>query len=264
MAASAFDSRVERLELKYLLDESRARRVRRQIRAYCSPDPHNQSCDSGGHQGYPLQSLYVDTPSLAFHRAKERGDAKRFKLRVRSYRGLDAACLEIKRRSSEVVQKTRVLIPREGLRETLRGTGKPWEETPASREALDRCARLVLETGAEPKLIVRYHREAYVSDVDSYARVTFDRGIAFQRTDQWSLQTDDRAWRKLNDHWIGRSPLVVLELKCETTIPAWLLDLVRVQELRRASVSKYSLGIYVTRRGLTGVRVRERARGVLH
>ena len=62
MAASVFDSGLERLELKYLLDESRARRVRRQIRAYCSPDPHNQSGDSGGHQGYPLQSLYVDTP----------------------------------------------------------------------------------------------------------------------------------------------------------------------------------------------------------
>ncbi len=263
MAANGFETRLERLELKYLLDERRARQVRRWIRAYCSPDPHNQRGDRGGPDGYLLRSLYVDTPALAFHHAKERGDADRFKMRVRSYRGLDAACLEIKRRSSDVVRKTRVLVSREGLKETLRGTGKPWDEKPASRQVLDLFSRLMLQTGAEPKLVVQYHREAYVSDVDSYARVTFDRDIAFQRTEKWSLETDDRGWKKLNDYWVGSSPLVILELKCETKVPAWLLDLVRDMELRRASVSKYSTGIYVTRRELGGS-VSERAQqGVL-
>lgn len=263
MPAESFDLRLERLELKYLLDEKTARQVRRWIRPYCRPDPHNQKCDTDGSEGYPLKSLYLDTPSLAFHHAKEQGAPKRFKLRVRSYRGLDTACVEIKRRSSDIVLKRRVLVAREGLRETLRGAGKPWDGTSASRNVLEDYSRLVLATGAEPKLIVKYHREAYVSTVDTYARVTFDRRIAFQRTDQWSLQSQGRVWHKLDDHRPGRSPLVVLELKCETMVPAWLVDLVRHAQLRRASVSKYSLGIYVTRRELGGGSGGERARGIL-
>jgi hypothetical protein len=40
----------------------------------------------------------------------------------------------------------------------------------------------VLSTGALPKLLVRYNRVAYTSDVGHYARVTFDRNIEFQQT----------------------------------------------------------------------------------
>ena len=64
MAANTFEDQLERLELKYLLDEPRARRVRRQIRAYCRADPHNESDASGRCTGYPVQSLYLDISQL--------------------------------------------------------------------------------------------------------------------------------------------------------------------------------------------------------
>ena len=42
---------------------------------------------------------------------------------------------------------------------------------------------------------------------------------------------------------------VVLELKCQSSIPSWISDLVRTQSLGRQSFSKYSVGVH-----LTGVR----------
>jgi hypothetical protein len=258
----AFDSRLERLELKYLVDEATAARVRRQIAPWCGPDPHAAS--AGGAGSYPITSLYLDTPALAFHRAKERGDPERFKLRVRRYRGLAAHCLELKRRSSDVVEKTRALVDCEGLREAAHGLGKPRDDTPEARRFVERYAGLMLATGAEPALLVRYDREAWTSEVDSYARVTFDGHLEFQRCCEWTLEGRPDAWCELEDSLVEGAPrpLVVLEIKCGTRVPAWLVDVIRGNELRRDSVSKYSIGIYLTRRLQGGTRGQERARGV--
>jgi hypothetical protein len=99
-------------------------------------------------------------------------------------------------------------------------------------------------------LYVRYRREAYTSIVDDYARVCFDRGIGAQRTESWDLDPDPYGWCEFAHYWqpelANRS--VVLELKCQSTIPPWLSDLVRRHSLNRTSFSKYSTGIHVTGR----------------
>ena len=94
-----FTARFERLELKFLIEESQAEQIRSQIEPYCEPDPHCREAARGrlGHSGYPISSLYLDTPALAFHEAKERGDPDRIKLRVRTYSDTSPATLEIKR-----------------------------------------------------------------------------------------------------------------------------------------------------------------------
>jgi hypothetical protein len=264
VTGAPFESRFERLELKYVIDEGTAGRVRRAIEPYCTPDAHNRSAGSTA-PGYPVRSLYLDTPSLAFHHAKARGEPERFKLRMRRYRGLEAVSQELKRRSSDVVEKTRVLFCPDELRDAAHGLAKPLEDTPEARRLAARFARLTLSTGAEPSLLVRYDREAYSSEVDTYARVTFDRNIEFQRTAAWSLDDAPGAWESLEMHARAdvQRPMVVLELKCTTSVPAWLVDVIRQHELRRDSVSKYSLGIYLTRR-IEGIGCgQERARGML-
>jgi hypothetical protein len=263
-----FETRFERLELKYLIDEPTAARVRRALRPYCRPDPYGAAPRGAGtsaSRGYPVLSLYLDTPGLAFHRAKQRGDPERRKLRLRRYRGLDGFCLEEKLRSADVVQKTRALATGGPLREACHGLAKLHRETPQSRRFAERFAYLVLSLGAEPTLRVRYEREAYTSEVDAYARLTFDRNVEFQRAAEWDLEGDARGWCDLESFLVGDAPrpLVILEVKCATAIPAWLVDVIRSCDLRRDSVSKYSLGVSLTRRLDGAPSGPERSRGVL-
>ena len=101
--------------------------------------------------------------------------------------------------------------------------------------------------------------------MDHYARVTFDRNIEFQKTNRWTLEGNADAWQGLQGHLVEDvpRPLVVMEIKCEPMVPAWLADVVRRNELLRYSISKYSLGIYAQRR-LDGQNSHiERARGLL-
>jgi SPX domain protein involved in polyphosphate accumulation len=249
---SSFESRFERLELKYLIDEATAAKVRRDIRAFCRPDSHNPAPSTRRHaRGYLVSSLYLDSPSLAFYRAKERGDAERVKLRVRTYPGYSGAVIELKRRVADVIDKTRARVDAKDVERITRGYIDAPHPNPEIDRFLGRFAEVAAVAGAEPTLHLRYEREAYASVVDHYARVTFDRRIEAQRTQGWRLEPDESGWARFDDSWqrdeSERS--VVLELKCQSMIPWWITDLVRSHQLTRQSFSKYSVGIH-----LTGVR----------
>jgi hypothetical protein len=253
---------IERFELKYLIDEAAASKVRRQIAPYCRPDVHATTDTGAPVRSYAIRSLYLDTPSLAFHRAKEQGASERHKLRIRGYADGRAA-LEIKQRSRDTVSKRRVFVDRTALREAALGGLAPETLGPQERDFLDHFAWRVLSTGAEPKLLVAYDREAWSSRVDHYARVTFDRNVRFQQTDDWSLEPPRERWERLEEFMVADAPrpAVILELKCENAVPHWLLDVIRRNALRRQSVSKYSLGIYLSRRLDGHAPTGERARG---
>ena len=248
---AGFDSRFERLECKYLIDERQADRVRREIEPYCESDPYNShDAESGGLPGYPVSSLYLDSPDLAFHEAKQRGDAERLKLRVRTYEGSDFAVLELKKRFSDVVEKERVRIDRSRVRDTALGRVVPFDADSETRVFLNRYARIANRFCVGPSLQLWYQREAYLSSVDEYARVTFDRQILAHRTEDWSLEADTDRWCFFDDWWrpdFSDKP-VLLELKCQSRMPGWMVDLTRRNGLERVSFSKYSVGIYLTAR----------------
>ncbi len=243
---SNFTARFERLELKFLVDELQARRVRDAIHPFCVADAH---CPRTGGQlrGYEIQSLYLDSPGLAFHEAKERGDPDRLKLRIRTYSDTSPATFEVKRRHRHVIEKTRAVVPRAATeRAALGEIGEA--ETQSGWKVLQDFGQISARAGALPTLAIRYEREAYESVVDAYARVTFDRTIAAARTSDWSLVPDPDAWCSFDEHWRTDHPTtpVVMEIKCEVAIPAWVTDLVRTQELVQTSFSKYSVGVHVT------------------
>ncbi len=247
---SGYDARLERLELKYLVDEATAARIRADIAPYCRPDRHYADARDAGAAGYPITSLYLDSPGLAFHRAKERGDAERVKLRVRTYDAASNAMLEIKRRSSDVIDKTRARVPRTHVQGVAHGVAIDDDASTANARSADEFAALALRHGAEPSLRVRYLREAWVSDVDDYARITFDRCIEAQRASTWALEAGHDRWIAFDDHWRPdqRGATVVLEIKCHCTVPAWITELIQRHRLRRTSFSKYSIGIDLSRR----------------
>ena len=247
-----YASQFERYELKYLLNEQQAGVIRRALLPWCAVDPHNADGESGG---YPIFSLYLDTPDMRFHEAKLRDDPERFKLRVRSYAGGKVANLEIKRKHKEVILKSRVAVAAADLEEAVYGGARPIYDEPDQWQTLEGFGRLMYETGARPQNIIRYEREAFVSEVDEYARVTFDRRICAQPADGWNMQGDANEWTMVDGAWHdnGLDSPVVLEVKCEWRMPNWLQVLLRRYELDVCGFSKYSTGVEMLRRQERGL-----------
>ena len=233
---------IERLELKYHVTAAKAEALRRAITPWCTPDSHTT-----GPLGYPIFSLYLDSPLLEFHKARARGDADRVKLRIRTYGPGTDAWLEVKRKVRKVVHKLRAPVPRGRAVAVAQGL-EAFESGRA--ESIPTFQSLVARCGAEPKLTVAYMREAFASTVDSYARVTFDRNIRARRSlpSDWTLHHESTGpdWCALDGFGHlddGVSSSVLLELKCETFMPRWMNDLITRFELVSTGFSKYSKGI---------------------
>lgn len=235
-AASRTTMRNSRYELKYLIDEQQASRIRLFIRSHLVPDSH---ADPRQLHGYPVHSLYLDSPSLELLRSSQEGLRNRFKLRLRFYDDdpQHPVFLEIKRRLDGVITKQRAKVARGGLELLLaqrrleraeRGDDGP-EAVAAHREFCDRCRQL----GARGIVYVSYLREAYVGRNDEAIRVTLDRHLV---TDHYRAGTP-----LAPPSHPRRVPLpgVVLELKFSNRFPQWMQDLVQTVDLRRISLAKY-------------------------
>jgi hypothetical protein len=227
----------DRYELKYLIAEAQVAAVRRAIAPFCVLDPHSEA--SPDHQ-YGIQSLYFDTPARDLYRISRERRARRWKLRVRRYDDAQQVFLEVKNKDHDMVRKPRAKVPARGWVERVHGP-EPLDASSAERMFRARCERYHLV----PTLMVRYQREAWLSTVDSYARVTFDRRIVCQPWSEWSLDADDRQWLALDGErsMLGVREGVVLELKCLTAVPRWLSNVVHVVGLPRTRYSKFCKGI---------------------
>jgi hypothetical protein len=223
----------DRYELKYLVPEWQVEAVRRAIAPFCVLDPNSASAPS---HAYASQSLYLDTCNRDLYRVSRERHARRWKARVRRYDGSDTVFLEVKNKDHDMVKKPRARIPAAGWVERVHGPLHA-EASPAERlfcQRLERCQLL-------PTLMVRYQREAWLSTVDSYARVTFDRQVACQPWTDWSLDADPRNWVALDGErtTLGVPRAVVLELKCLRAVPRWLSNVARSAGLQKIRYSKY-------------------------
>ncbi len=228
---------MQRYECKYLVPDSVARRVYTDLAPFLQSDPHAARFPNNT---YAICSLYLDGLDLALCRETLEGNANRFKLRVRSYSDdpTKPVFLEIKRRRTGIVHKTRSPVARHLLPRIL--TGRTVDLGPCGAllgNALAEFTRLLLATSAQPRVLVRYDREAYVGAIDTSVRVTFDRNLRALRTDRPDVI--------VNAAGLQRLPVrgVVLELKFNDRCPAWLLNVVKRHNLRRTSFSKYCISI---------------------
>ena len=234
---------IERYEYKYLVPERLLPAIRAAARATCRIDKN-----AGPDGIYAIRSLYFDTRGYDLFWANDREAAVRFKVRARAYPGAASSpvFLEVKNRERDVIVKTRAAVPAASWRRVLDCEGRALAElSPQSRKGAIAFAGKVHAHHLEPTLLVEYEREAYVSDVDVYGRLTFDRRIQAQPRTRLDLEADPRRWRDI-DHpvrTITGEPVTVLELKFEGRAPAWMSALVRRLELHRASFSKYCYGI---------------------
>src|SRR5438477_6553001 len=95
-----------RFELKYLIRENTAERVRDFVRCYLNMDEFGVGKPNFS---YPVHSLYLDSDSLEIYWRTVNGDKNRYKLRLRYYSDnpQTPVFFEIKRRMKDVILKVR-------------------------------------------------------------------------------------------------------------------------------------------------------------
>lgn len=216
-----------RYECKYLVRPETLPAIRAMVRPFVKPDRFAQ-----GQPGYryPLSSLYLDSPDLDLYQTTIEAHRNRYKLRVRSYSDDPSSKVyfEIKRRSDQVILKTRAATSRAIAQRLLEGRGL--EDVPAS---LRKFLLSMLEISAEPVLRVRYRREAYESLGRDPVRLTFDTQIEHAVTRTPNLSIGGDAWTS--------TPLggVVVEIKFSDACPSWVPATIDRLELVRESIPKY-------------------------
>jgi SPX domain protein involved in polyphosphate accumulation len=139
------------------------------------------------------------------------------------------------------------------------GSAAPLKPTVGGRKVLGEFVQLMAQTGAQPQLLVRYVREAFLSEHDAYARVTLDRQLQVQRVSGWDLDGDPSRWLDMRSSvgFPSGEPLVVLELKWAGEMPMWMCDLITAFDLNAPGFSKYGQGVETCAggdEGLSGLR----------
>jgi len=218
-----------RREFKYLVDRALLPELREALRPWFDRDKH-----AGPDGAYGLRSLYFDAPDLRLFQANESEVPVRFKARIRSYPEAtrSRAFAEIKARDGDIIRKTRTLLPEHDWRAGLEaGGGVP----------LGPFVSRMHRHNLSPVVLVDYRREAWMSRIDEYARVSIDTEIRCQGVRSLTLEGDPRRWRPIDHTLLTFTPFsaCVVELKFADYAPYWMMQLTQQLDLLRHAFSKY-------------------------
>ncbi len=226
----------QRFEAKYPITEVQARAILDYMAPYVETDPYV----SWG-EPYVINSMYLDNPELRLYWSSVLGEKNRVKLRIRAYteNPEDLVIFEIKRRVDRIILKERTLIHREYVGDILRGGPVPEsayvKPTAKEKNALYNFRYIMESLNATPRAMVRYTREAYMSNLEEPVRITFDRELSTMPCPEY---TPD-CWI-YGPHWRHMQNMpVVLEIKFTNIYPFWVKRLIQRFNLLRDSFAKY-------------------------
>ena len=226
----------QRFELKYLISEEMALKVRDFVRCYMDFDEYSVGKPN---YSYAVHSVYLDSDDLKMYWDTINGIKNRFKLRMRYYDAnpKSPVFFEIKRRMNNCIMKQRGGVRQEFVPYLLSGH-MPREEhllskAPKQFIALQRFCELMSQCHAKPKVHIAYMREAYVSSDDKH-RVTIDRTVFGEENLGHSVKTEMKnPVRAFGDN------LIILELKFTNRFPNWFRDVVRMANVMQCGAAKY-------------------------
>jgi len=228
-----------RFELKYLIKEPTAQRVRDFVRCYLAIDEFGVG---KANYSYPVHSLYLDSDNLEIYWRTVNGDKNRFKLRLRYYSDHpnSPVFFEIKRRMKDVILKQRGGVRHEAVPALLAGH-LPSPEHMITQDsggfvAVQRFCQLMGALHAKPKSHIYYKREAYVADNDE-VRVTMDRDVFSEP----NLEPTTKITMSKPVH--SYAGFVILELKFTNRFPNWFRELVRMANVMQCGAAKYLSGV---------------------
>ena len=224
-----------RFELKYIIDEETALKVRDFVKCYIDFDEYSVGKPNFS---YPVHSLYLDSDDLKLYWETINGNKNRYKLRLRYYdtSPKSPVFFEIKRRMNNCIMKQRGGVRQEFVAYLLSGH-LPREEhllskAPKQMVALQRFCELVNRIHAKPKVHIYYMREAYVSS-DDQVRVTIDRNVYGEENLNTSIKTE------MKNPVLRFEDQVILELKFTGRFPNWFRELVRMAHVMQCGAAKY-------------------------
>jgi hypothetical protein len=231
---------LQRWELKYVVSEATALRVRDCVSSYLELDEFGMSQPD---LSYSVHSLYLDSADLRIYWGTINGNKNRYKLRLRFYNDQPQAPVffEVKRRMNDAILKQRGGVKREAVEAILDGSCPSWEDLSSpdakSLSAVQNFVKLMRHDDATPRAHVCYRREAWISSTDNPVRVTFDRQVrcAPEFTTWFTAELDHPV--EVFGNW------VVLELKFTGRFPSWFNQLVQAFNLRQRSAAKYADGV---------------------
>ncbi|UXR64678.1 polyphosphate polymerase domain-containing protein [Bdellovibrio bacteriovorus] len=231
---------LERYELKYLIPLSLVGPISQYVERYCEMDYYSRISPD---LFYTINSLYLDTPSLYIMRFKETANAFNFNMRIRSYGDSPRPpyFFEIKYKLRDFVRKKRAKIDTMDWVDIVEWGNIPSDMEPGSLGNLEDFLFMKQTYNVGPVILTQYRRKAYLSVVDDYARVTFDRDLRFQEMDYWCVNPQEENLSHYDHPASFEEPgcNVILELKCEKKIPLWMVDLIRYFQLEQGSFSKF-------------------------
>ncbi|HVO74132.1 MAG TPA: polyphosphate polymerase domain-containing protein [Ignavibacteriaceae bacterium] len=230
-----------RLEYKYLVPVSELEKIRNKMAPYILYDKYALKNEN---KEYTVRSLYFDTPQLEYYFDKIEGTNIRKKIRIRvydEYESSSIAFLEIKRKDGDYVSKFRAPLLYRDLNRLLK-----------TREVKD----LVICNGSDkgivnakmflfwliqdklsPTSLVTYDREAFSGKFDDSLRITFDKNLRFLSSAIYENLFEEKKLK------IVLKDKIILEVKFNHSVPAWLRDIITEFDLLRTSVSKYAICI---------------------
>lgn len=225
----------QRFELKYLIPEEKALRVRDFVQSYLGLDEYSAVQPD---LSYPVHSLYLDSDQLTTYWDTINGNKNRYKLRLRYYSAEPGSPVffEIKRRMNSCIMKQRGGVRMEAVESLLNGQFPHPDHllsyNAKALVALQRFCELMSRIRAKPKVHIAYAREAYVSD-DDRVRVTLDRKVRGEPNLKSSVKTEMSrpAYSYCDD--------VILELKFTDRFPNWFKELVRIFNVMQCGAAKY-------------------------
>lgn len=229
-----------RFELKYLIPNDVALRVRAFVQQYLELDEYGIDQPN---LSYPVHSLYLDSDDWKIYWRTVNGDKNRYKLRIRYYADDHnvPVFFEIKRRMKDVILKERCGVRIQSVPEILAGhfpsRAGLFSKSAEEHNALEEFMRLMLNLNAKPKMHVAYLREAYVSPSNNEFRITMDRHVRAEPRFNGEITT------KMTEPFLATAEdLVILELKFTGRYPNWYRDLVEVFQCFQCGAAKFVEG----------------------
>lgn len=236
---------MQRYELKYLVPIELVGPISRYLEGHCSLDYYSQISPDGF---YTINSLYFDTEWFEFLKRKVAGIEPTWSMRVRSYgqNPKPPVFTEIKLKVNDFSNKMRAKILSPDWDHILKTGEIPTDIDSKSRSYLEHFLWLQNSYAARPRVLTQYRRKAYLSEIDQYARVTFDRDLRYQIEENYNVTPNEELMCHYDNEEIYPHPEcnVIMELKCEKRIPIWMIQMIKKFELTRDGFSKYGSVVF--------------------
>jgi hypothetical protein len=223
---------INRFELKYLISHAVVPEFIHSLDGFVYADPN---CNGEG--GYPIYSVYCDSPGLSLFWEKIEGVRFRRKVRFRRYGDSPDVFLEIKQRVGRTLQKRRMRWPLEEVAQTL-CTGRIAEEGNPGRDPVVREVMFLWRHyNLRPYMAISYGRRAFFSVFESDLRITFDIRVQYHPRD-FDIARPFEVGKYVVD-----PEQAIMEIKFSDRVPRWLCKLVCRYGLRHIRMSKYCTAV---------------------